>query len=112
MTTTCDFSKNTGWEHDDNKKFPRELIALPLNTHLRTITLQCHPKQLNPIEAFLFDIFSTVILADIEIWISGLEHRYKFKAVVSCINSMYNPVLFVIPHDLWTPYHYFGVFRW
>ena len=33
----------------------------------------------------------------------GLEHRDKFKAIFLCINCMYNPVLFAIPNDLWTP---------
>ena len=49
---------------------------------------------------------------DILIWVSGLKHRDKFKHVVSCINTMYSSVLFEIPHDLWTPYHNFGFFRW
>ena len=103
MTTPHNFAKNTGWGRADKNKFPRELFPLPLNTHLRTSTLHCYPKRLKPTEASLFDLFPTVILTDIEIWVSGLEHRDKFKAVVSRLNSMFNPILFVIPPELWTP---------
>ena len=39
MTTPPDISKNTGWEHAFNKKCPRELFVLPLNTHKRTSKL-------------------------------------------------------------------------
>ena len=49
---------------------------------------------------------------DIEIWLSGLEHRNNFKPVVSRINTMCNPILFAIPHNLWTPYQNFRVFSW
>ena len=87
----------------DQNKFPRELFPSPLKTHLRTSTLHCYPKRLKPTEASLFDLFPTVILTDIEIWVSGLEHRDKFKAVVSRLNYMYNPILFVIPPEPWTP---------
>ena len=40
-TTPHDFTKNTGWGRSDNKKYPREFFALPLITHLRTITMHC-----------------------------------------------------------------------
>ena len=96
MTKPCKFAKNTRWGHTDHMK----------------ITPQRHPKQLNLTEAYLFDLLPTVILTDIEIWVSGLEHCDRFKAIVSRINFMYNPILFAIPHELWTPYHNFGVYRY
>ena len=49
---------------------------------------------------------------DIEIWVSGLENLDNFKPVVLNINTMCNPILFTIPHELWTPYLNFGFFRW
>ena len=106
-----EFTKNTGWGRSNNKLDPRELFASPLNTNPRTSTLHWHRKQLKPSQASLFDLLPTVILTDIEIWVSGLERRDNFKPVVSHINTMYNPIIFVISHDLWTPYHNFGVFR-
>ena len=112
MTTPRDFTKNTGWGCANNKKCPHRFFASPLNTHRRTSTLHRHTERLQPIQASLFDILPTVILTDIEIWVSGLKHRDKFKSGVSRINSMYKPVLFTIPHEAWTPYHNFGVFRW
>ena len=54
----------------------------------------------------------TVILTNIEIWVSGLDNRDKFKAVVSLNNIMYKPVLSAINQELWTPHHNFGVYRW
>ena len=112
MTTPRNFAKNAGWGRADHTKGPLELFPLPLNTHRRTSTLNRHMKQPKPTEASLFDLLPIVILVDVEIWVSGLKHRDAFKAVVSRINSMYNPVLFVIPPELWTPYHNFRVVRW
>ena len=112
MTMPRKFAKNIGWGHSDHKKFPHELFPSPLNTHRRRSKLLCHPKQINPTEASLFDIFPTLILAYILIWVSSLGHPDKFKAVVLRINSIYNPVLFTIPRAIWTPFHNFGVFCW
>ena len=61
----------------------REFLASPLNTHLRTSTLQCHKKILNVSQALLFDLLTTDILTDIEICVSGLDHCDRFKPVVS-----------------------------
>ena len=65
MTTPHEFTKNTGWGCADNKKYPRELFASPLNTHLHTSTLHRHPKWLKPNQELLFDLLPTVILTDI-----------------------------------------------
>ena len=89
---------------------PNEIFLDTLNMRHRTILLQRPTKLLNPLHASLFDLLPSDILADIDIWISGLEHRDKFKHVISRFKSMCNPVLFAIPHKLWTPYHNFGAF--
>ena len=91
---------------------PREFFASPLNTPRHTITLQRHTKKLKPSQASLLYLLPTVIPTDIEIWLSGLEHRDNFKPIILRINTMYNSIPFTIPHDLWTPYHNFGVFCW
>ena len=80
--------------------------------YCRTSTLHRHMKQLNPTKASLFDILHTVILMDIEIWLSGLKHCDKFNAVALRINSIYSPVIFVIIQELWKTYHNFGFFYW
>ena len=110
MTTPRDFTKNTGWGHADNKKYPREFFTSPLNTHHRTINLQYHSKLLKPSQAQLFDLLPTDILIDIEIWVSSLEHSEKFKPIILCFKTICNPIIFAIPHDLWTPYHNLGAF--
>ena len=112
MTTPLEFTKNKGWGRVNNKKYPRESFALPLNTHLHTSNLHRHSKRLNPSQAPIFDLLPMYIIMVIKIWVSGLEHRDKFKPIVSRINNMCNPILFEITHNLWTPYHNFGVFRW
>ena len=93
MTTPCNFAINTRWGHTNHK----------------TITLQFHPKQLKPTEKCLFDIFPTDILTDIYIWVSGLEHCDKFKAVIKNMNTFPNPTLFAIPPEVWAPYHNLSV---
>ena len=65
MTTPHDFTKNTGWGRVDNKKYPHELFASPLNTHYFTSTLHSHPKLLKPSKASLFYLLLTEILTDI-----------------------------------------------
>ena len=96
MTTPHNFAKNKRW----------------INTNHKTNTLHRHPKKLKPTEAYLFDLFPTLIFTDIEIWVSGLEHRDKFKTIVSRINFMYNPITFTIPREIWTPYHNLGFHGW
>ena len=54
----------------------------------------------------------TVTLADIDIWLSGLKHRDKFKAAVKNMNYLSNPTLFAIPHELWATYHNFNAYIW
>ena len=111
MTTPRDFTTNTGWGRADNKKYPREFFASPLNTHRRKSTLHRHSKRLKTSQASLFYLLHTDILMNIEIWVSDLKHLDKFKPVVSRINTMCNPILFTIPHYLWTTYQRFGIFR-
>ena len=80
------------------------------HTYHNTSTLHRHPKRLKPIETSLFNIFPTVILTDIDIWVSGLEHHDKFKAVIKNMNTLSNPILFDIRPELWAPYHHFSVY--
>ena len=94
----------------DNNKYPRELFASPLNKHCCTSTLQLHSKRLNPSQVSLFGLLTIDIITDIEIWVSSLEHRDKFKPVAFRIKNMCNPIIFVIPHNLYTPYQKFRVF--
>ena len=82
MTTPLYFAKNTGWGRANNKKCPSSFFAYTLNTHICKNTLHRHPEKLKPTEASLFDLFPAVILTDIEIWVSVLEHCDKFKAVL------------------------------
>ena len=56
MTTARNFAKNIRWGHTDHK----------------TSTLHGYLKQIRSREAYLLDIFPTVIFMDIEIWLSGL----------------------------------------
>ena len=112
MTTPRDFTKNTGWGRANNKKYPHDFFASPLNKNRHTSTLQLHSKQLKPSQASLLDLLPKYILTDIEIWISVLENDDKLKGVVLRIKNVCNPIIFAISHDLWTAYHNFGVFHW
>ena len=94
MTTPHNFAINKRWGHIDNK----------------TSTLHLHPKQLMPTEMFLCDLLTTDILMDIDIWVTNLKHRNKFKAFIKNINTMCNPTLFAITPELWSPYHNFSVY--
>ena len=88
MTTIRNFTINTRWGH-----------------YYQTSTLNRHMKLLNPTENYLYGLFPQYILTDIDIWISGLEHRDKFKAAITNINPLCNPTLFAIPQELWALYH-------
>ena len=93
MTTTRKFVINTRWVHVNHT----------------TSTLHRHPKQLKTTEIFLFGLLPQDILTDIDIWVSGIEHRDKFNATILNMNTMCIPTLFVIPQELWAPYHNFSV---
>ena len=80
------------------------------HSNLKKSTLNHHPKQLNPIETYLFDTFPRYILTYIDIWVSGLEHRERFKAVIRNINTLCNPSLFAIPQELLAPCHNFSAY--
>ena len=112
MTTPRKFTKNIGWERDNNKKYPREFFASTLITHCWTGTLQHLSKKLNPLQASLFDLLTTTILTDIKIWVFGLENCDRFKPVVLRFKTMCNLILFATNHGLWNPYHNFGVLSW
>ena len=62
--------------------------------HRFTIILQHPTKQLNPSYASLFNLLPSGILADIDIWLPGLEHCDKFKHVILRLKYMCKPVLF------------------
>ena len=79
--TPRDFTKNTVWGREINKKDPCEFFALPLKKNILTSTLQCHYKEPNTSQASLFYLLPTEILTDIEIWVSGLKHCDKFKLI-------------------------------
>ena len=94
MTTTCNFAINTRWGHADQKRS----------------TLYRHQKLTNCTETYLSDLLPQDILTDIDIWVSGLEHCDKFKAVITNINPLCKNTLFAIPRELWAPYHNFIVY--
>ena len=94
MTTTRNFAINTRWGHDDHTTSP----------------LHRHPKRLKPTETYLFNLLTQDILMYVDIWVSGLKHRDRFKAVIANMNTMCNPTLFAIPQELWAPYHNFSVY--
>ena len=107
------YIKETGWGHyDQPEPTPREIFLSPPNMHHRAIILQRPTKLLNPTHASLFNTLPSDILADIDIFLSILEHHDKFKHVILHFKSISNPILFAIIHDLWTPYLNFGSFRW
>ena len=94
MKTPRNFAINTRWGH----------------TNQKTSTLHHHPKQLELTETYLFGIFPTCILTDIDIWVSGLKHLDKFKAVIKNTNNLYNPTLLAITTELRAPYHNSSVY--
>ena len=94
MTTTRNVTINTRWGHADQT----------------TSTLHRYLKWLKPTEKYLFHLLPQYILTDINIWVSGLEHRKKFKAVITNINPLCNLILFAIPQELWAPYHNLSVY--
>ena len=96
MKRPHNFSKNTRWGHTNHK----------------TSTLHRHMKQLKNVESYLFDLLPTFILTYIDIWVSGLKHRDKLKAVAKNMNYLSNPTLFAIPHELWATYHNFNAYIW
>ena len=105
-------TKETVWVNtEESRTVPCEIFSAPIDMHCFTLLLQC-PKQLRKTSnASLFDLLPSEFLADIDIWLFGLEHRVKFKHVISRFKSMCNPIIFAIPHNLLTPYHYFGALR-
>ena len=93
MTKPLNFVISTRWGHANHK----------------TSTLHFHPKLLKPTEKYLFNLLPQYILTDIDIWVSGLEHREKFKAVIPNMNTMCSPTLFPITQEIWAPYHNLSV---
>ena len=63
MTTTRNFVISTRWGH----------------TNQKTSTLHRHPKLINPTETYLFHLLPQDTLTDIDMWVSGLEHREKIQ---------------------------------
>ena len=103
-----DYTEETGWVHADDTLYSRELFVSPLNMHCHRITIQLPSKLLQPLHASLSCLLTTDIFTDIEIWVSGLKHRDKFKHIVLRSKTMCNLILYAIPYNLWTPYHNFG----
>ena len=93
MATTRKFAINKIWGHSNHT----------------TSKLHCHPKLLNPTETYLFYLLPKDILTDIDIWVSGLKYRDKFKDVITNMNTMCNPTLLYITQELWKPYHNFSL---
>ena len=52
------------------------------------------------------------IIVDIDICLSGLKHRDKFKHIISRFKYTCGPVQFKISHDLRIPYYNFGASCW
>ena len=108
-----DSTKDTKWGNTEKPRTSScKILSNTLNMNRFTRLLQLPTKQLKTLHASLFYLLPLVILEDIGICLSGLEHGNKFKHVISHFKSMCNPVLHGIPHDLWNPYHNFRVFRW
>ena len=87
MTTPHNFAINTRWRHVYHKKS----------------TIHCHPKQLKLTETYLFYILPQDILMNIDIWVFRIEHRDKFKSVITNMNTMCNPTLFANTTELCVP---------
>ena len=94
MTTTRTFTINTICRHGNTT----------------TSTMYRHPIRHNPNKTYLFYLFPQDILTEIDFLASGLEHCDKLKAVITKINPFFKPILFVIPQELWAPYHNFSVY--
>ena len=95
MATTCNFTINKIWGY-------------AIHT---TSKLHCHPKLLNPTETYLFYLLPKDILTDIDIWVSGLKHRDKFKSVIINMATMCNPIFLAILQEIWVLYHNFSVYN-
>ena len=106
-------TKETRWVHTrEPADALREIFFCHLNMHYRTAIVQ-HPKKwLKYMHASLFSLLPSNILADIDIWLSDLEHCNKFKHVISSFKYMSNLVISKITHKLWTPYHNCGALLW
>ena len=109
---TLRYTEDTGWRHFDNTPYLHELFASPLNIYRSKIILQRPSKWLKPLHTSLYDWLPTVIIMYIEIWLSCLEHCNKFNRIVSRFKTMCKPILYAIPHYLWTPYRNFGALCW
>ena len=99
-------------KHQVTQSCLSKIFSGTLNIHCCTLILQLPIKLLNPSHESLFDLLLTEILADIDIWLSGLEDHNKFKRVILSFKYVCNPVLFTITHDLWTLYHNIGTLCW
>ena len=107
------YTKDTWWENtEEPRTIPCEIFSAPLNMHHLTILLKSPTKLLDPLHESLFYLLPSYILEDVDIWISGLEHRDKFKHAFLRFKYMCNPVFFTIPHKLWTLYHSFCALCW
>ena len=81
MTTTRTFAINIRWGH--------------VNT--TTIISHRNLKQHNPTDTYLFYLLPQDILTEIDFLASGLEYHNKFKAIITKINPLCNPIIFAIP---------------
>ena len=106
------YNEETRWRNTKEPiTAPREIFLANLNIFRHTLILQFPTKQLNPLHALSFDLLTSDIIAEIDIWLSVLEHCDKFKHIILRLKSMFNPDLFTIDHYLWTLYHNFVSFR-
>ena len=86
-------------KNEEPEPAPCEIYYFRPNMHRRTHILQ-HPKKLlKPTHDSLLDPLPPEICADIDIWLSDLEHRNKFKHIISRFKYMSNPALFEIRHE-------------
>ena len=105
--------KETGWGNTkEPRTAPREVFLDTINMHRCILLLQLNTKRLNPSHESLFDILPSDILANIDIWLSGLENCNKFKHFISRFKFMCNPILFEITYNIWTLYHNLCAFCW
>ena len=107
------YTKEAGWGNtSESATANREILSPPLSMHHLTIILQRLTKLLNSLHASLFDLLPSGILRDIDICLSVLKHRDKFKHVILRFKYMSNPVLFPILYKFWTSYHNFRALCW
>ena len=88
------------WDYNrpTNKALVRDVIFLKFN--VSPFLEEERSEKICAIEkGALLDLLTTDVLNVIENWLAGIEHRIKFKTVVTQINGPYNPVLLITTYN-------------